>query len=239
MKRFLKRILAHTPIALTRNQKYDLLTRKVIKKVCHSNSNCVDVGCHKGEILDLMRKNAPQGKHWGFEPIPELFENLKLKYKDTSCVISDAALSDSQGMSSFNYVVTNPSYSGLMKRSYDRPREVDKSIFVRTATLDEVLPEDLKIDLIKIDVEGGEMLVLKGAKRTLEASKPVVIFEHGLGASDAYGVKPEDMYGYFDSLEYGIYNLENFLKGKPALTQQEFLDQYWQKKNFYFVASAG
>lgn len=237
MKRFLKRILAHTPIALTRNQKYDLLTRKVIKKVCHHSSNCVDVGCHKGEILDLMLKNAPLGKHWGFEPIPELFENLKLKYKDTNCVISDAALSDSQGMSSFNYVVSNPSYSGLMKRGYDRPREVDKSIFVRTARLDDIISAEIKIDLIKIDVEGGEMLVLKGAMHTLEASLPVVIFEHGLGASDAYGVKPEDIFSLFESLKYSIFNLESFLKAEAVLTRQEFLDQYWNKENFYFVAA--
>lgn len=200
-------------------------------------SNCVDVGCHKGEILDLMLKNAPQGMHWAFEPIPELFEHLKLKYKDKHCVISDAALSDITGMSSFNYVVSNPSYSGLMRRSYDRPREVDKSIFVRTIKLDEVIAPDTKIDLIKIDVEGGEMLVLKGARHTLETSHPVVIFEHGLGASDAYGVKPEHVFGYFESLKYNIFNLEGFLKGKPALTREEFLGQYWKKKNFYFVAA--
>ncbi|MBS1644440.1 MAG: FkbM family methyltransferase [Bacteroidetes bacterium] len=238
MKRFLKRILAYTPIALTRNQKYDLLTRRVIKKVCEPTSNCVDVGCHKGEILDLMLKAAPSGRHWGFEPIPELYEALKRKYHgQQTVVVSDAALSDRKGMSSFNYVVTNPSYSGLVKREYDRPNEQDTNIYVPTARMDEVIPLDQKVDLIKIDVEGGELLVLKGASRILSASHPVVIFEHGLGASDRYGVQPEDVFRFFAQHGYSIFNLEQFLKGSLGLVLQEFKEQYWKKKNFYFVAA--
>ena len=151
----------------------------------------MDVGCHKGEILDLFLQAAPQGIHFGFEPIPVLFQNLKVKYAGrTNCHLYDLALSNQQGTSSFNYVVSNPSYSGLLKRRYDRPNEEDTLITVRTEKLDDILPPDIRVDVIKIDVEGGELMVLEGAVATLTRCKPIVIFEHGLGASEMYGSTP-------------------------------------------------
>src|SRR5690606_21594008 len=126
------------------------------RKVCKPGSNCLDVGCHKGEILDLFLQYAPQGTHYGFEPIPGLYEDLKKKYGALeNCRLFDIALSDKKGTSSFNYVVSNPSYSGLLKRNYDHPNEQDTLITVRTERLDDLLPPDFRVDLIKIDVEGG------------------------------------------------------------------------------------
>ena len=238
MKRFLKWLIRYSPVALTKNQHYDRLTKKVIKEVCRPASNCIDVGCHKGEILDLMIAAAPEGRHWGFEPIPGFYEALVKKYKDTHCTISNLALSDRAGMASFNYVTTNPSYSGLLRREYDRPNEQDTSIMVTTELLDAVLPAGMPVDLIKIDVEGAEMLVLKGARSTIARTNCAVIFEHGIGASDVYGTGPDEIFSFFHSLGYKIFLLENFVAGKAALSAEAFAKQYWQKKNFYFVATA-
>jgi FkbM family methyltransferase len=238
MKRILKRLLQYSPVALTKNQHYDRLTKKVIKTVCMPNSNCIDVGCHKGEILDLMLAAAPKGRHWGFEPIPILFEALKKKYEGTTCQISPVALSSSVGEAQFNYVTSNPSYSGLLRRKYDRPNEEDTSITVQTARLDDVLPQDYKVDLIKIDVEGAEMLVLEGARETIARSRPVVIFEHGIGASDIYGTGPEEVYTFFQSLNFGIYLLDEYLRKGTPFTKDQFVSQYSDRKNFYFIASA-
>ncbi len=238
MKRILKRILHYSPVAVTKNQHYDRLTKKVIRAVCRPDSNCIDVGCHKGEILDLMLAAAPAGRHWGFEPIPALHEALVEKYRGTACTISPLALSNVAGEARFNFVTSNPSYSGLLKRSYDRPNEQDTSITVQTARLDDVLPEGYLAALMKIDVEGGEMLVLGGARETIKRGRSVVIFEHGIGASDVYGVGPADVYGFFSGLGYGIFLLEDFLAKKPPFTQSAFEAQYHGRKNFYFVAAA-
>ncbi|HLY39530.1 MAG TPA: FkbM family methyltransferase [Candidatus Binatia bacterium] len=42
----------------------------------------------------------------------------------------------------------------------------------------------------RLDVEGAELEVLRGAGRTLHRWKPYVVFEHGLGAADSYGTSP-------------------------------------------------
>jgi FkbM family methyltransferase len=225
------------PIAFTRNQRYDKLTKKIIKTICKADSNCVDVGCHKGEVLDIMRKYAPEGKHFGFEPIPDLYIDLVEKYSGTTVKIYDFALSNNYGTATFNYVVTNPSYSGLIKRKYDNPHEEDTSIVVKTEKMDTVIPLNTKVDLIKIDVEGGELLVLEGAVEILKRDKPVVIFEHGIGASDYYGSSPDKIHNLFTNCKMKIFTLENFLNKGKQLTLAEFEKQYYNQVNYYFVAS--
>jgi FkbM family methyltransferase len=235
MKDTLKKIIKSLPIAFTQNQRYDRLTHVVIQKVCKRDSNCIDIGCHKGEVLDIMRRYAPEGKHYGFEPIPALFDSLSKKYGD-SCVISNIALSNVKGTSSFNYVVSNPSYSGLIKRKYDRSNEKDTLIEVQTDLLDNVLPTAYKPHLIKIDVEGGELQVLEGAKETLAKHKPMVIFEHGLGASEFYNASPDKVYNLLNSCGLRINLLSNWLENKAPLSQPAFEEQFYKILNYYFIA---
>ncbi|MCD6063601.1 MAG: methyltransferase FkbM family [Flavipsychrobacter sp.] len=237
MKKALKKIVKKIPIAFTKNQQYDKLTNKIIKKVCKPDTNCIDVGAHKGEVLDIILKHAPNGVHYAFEPIPDMFERLKGKYSNQpACNVLDIALSNQKGSSTFNYVVSNPSYSGLVKRKYDRPNETDTTIEVKTDRLDDILPRDYKPGLMKIDVEGGEMLVLEGARETITRHQPVIIFEHGLGASDYYGSTPDKLFALLANCGLNISTLKNWLSGKPSLSQKEFGELYKHNTEYYFIA---
>jgi len=236
MKEFIKQLVKKIPIAFTRNQQYDKQTLKIIQKVCKPGSNCIDVGAHKGEVLDQMLKYAPEGKHYAFEPIPALYDKLKEKYTGTNCTVSDIALSNKKGTSSFNYVVSNPSYSGLIKRKYDRAGEQDTQIEVKTDLLDNVLPPGYKVDFVKIDVEGGELLVMEGAKETFTKYKPVIIFEHGLGASDFYGSTPVKVYELLSSCGLKISRMIDWLNGKSPLSKEQFSNIYAKNSDYYFIA---
>ncbi len=164
MLEFIKNILKLSPIPLSKNHRYDLLTKKIIARLAE-DSNCIDVGCFKGEILDLMQSAAPKGQHYGIEPVGVQAEYLNKKYADVdNCHIINIAASDEKGTSNFNYVSSNPAYSGLRKRDYDRPNEIDATIQVETNLLDHVIPKNVAINLIKIDVEGAELQVLQGAQ---------------------------------------------------------------------------
>ncbi len=232
----LKKILKRSPIPLNKNHRYDILTKKIIQSI-PPQGNCIDVGCYKGEILDLILKVAPEGRHFGIEPVPEQYRKLESKYlNQKNCNILNYAASNVSGESAFNYVVSNPAYSGLIKRDYDRANEEDRSITVKTELLDNLIPADLKINLIKIDVEGAELLVLEGAAKLISKYKPIVIFEHGLGASEHYGSTPEMLYAYFEDKGMKISNLKKYIKGERKLSKAEFEKQYFQKENYYFVA---
>jgi len=237
MKEFLKRLLKLSPVPLSKNHLYDLQTRKILNLCLRPDSNCIDVGCHKGEILDLILNESPNGVHYGFEPIPKFYQFLSEKYLHReNCRIVNCAISNRTGTSSFNYVTSNPSYSGLLKRSYDRPKEKDTEIVVDTCLLDEVIPEDLRVDLIKIDVEGAELGVLEGANRILSEFKPIVIFEHGLGASDIYETTPNDIFSLFEKFGMHISTLSAYLRSQSSLSCADFDLQYHNSINYYFVA---
>eukprot|EP01034_Spumella_vulgaris_P000242 gene242-333_t len=152
---------------LTRNQQMDRLTYRIIRGHLQAGSNGIDVGCHKGEVLEWFLKFAPQGKHIGFEPIPQLFERLKTQFADTDCTFYNYALSAETGETEFVYVPEAPAYSGLKERDYDGKTVHPQRIPIQVRRLDDILPQDLRIDLLKIDVEGGELGVLQGAIETL------------------------------------------------------------------------
>jgi len=226
------RLLATPPTELSAlNAEYDEQTLAVMRRWLKEDSNCVDVGCHKGTILKEMLCIAPTGTHYAFEPLPELCQELRLSFPGVR--IYDVALSDSVGETSFQHVVTDPSYSGLKKRQYPGTNETIKEIKVRTDLLDNIISED--ISLIKIDVEGGELQVLRGAVNTIRKNKPVVIFEHGIGAADYYGTTPEDVYHLLTECGLCISLMKEWLKGDPPLTREGFTARFYQGE-FYFMA---
>ena len=234
----LKRLVKKLPVALTRNQQYDSQTKQIIRKVCTANSNTVDVGTHSGDILDVLLQQSPNGTHYGFEPLPVFYQSLRTKYQQQkNIVLYDLALSDANGSSSFNHVTSNPSYSGIKKRNYDRTNETDETIEVKTARLDDVLlQQNKKIDFMKIDVEGAELGVLKGAAALIKRDQPVIIFECGLGGTDMYDTTPAELFSFFSEQGYNISVLKNYLKQESPLSKTSFEEQYYQKLNYYFVA---
>lgn len=222
---------------ITKNLKYDRLTNIIMKRVIKSNSNCIDVGCHKGEMLALMMKYSPNGKHFAFEPIPYLFEKLQTNF-GTKANLYSCALSDKNGESTFQLVKNAPAYSGLNKRRYDTSSPDIEEIKVKLGVLDEIIPSYLNIDFIKIDVEGGEFGVLKGAKQLLKKNKPVIVFECGMGASDYYGTTANDLYNYLVSeIGLNIYTLSGYLKTNEFLTNKQFEHYFITNEEYYFIAS--
>lgn len=236
MKDFIKGLIKLSPVPLTKNHRYDIQTKKIIRSL-GSNFNGIDVGCHKGEILDIFLECSPKGKHFGIEALPAMAADLERKYKQVeNCKILNFAASNQADEIEFNYVVSNPAYSGMLKRDYDRPHEEDTKIKVLTAKLDDEIPRDLRIDLIKIDVEGAELQVLEGAINLIRSHQPIVVFEFGLGASNHYGTTPEKLFEFFERVNMKISNLGNYLKQAEPLSLEALKRQYQQRENHYFIA---
>lgn len=237
LKQIIKDILYFLHIDITKNQQYDRQTKAIFKKILKADSNCIDVGCHKGEIMHLMLKFSPKGQHFGFEPIPVMFEHLKKNFSNHNCKLYNLALSNEKGQTAFNYVVNEPAYSGIKKRNYDNKNVTIEEIKVTLDKLDNVIPDNLKIDLIKIDVEGAELGVLKGAEQLLKKYKPAIIFEHGKGASDFYGTSPEDIYEFLaENCGYKISLLKSYLNNSNSMSKASFKEQFDNSINYYFVA---
>jgi FkbM family methyltransferase len=225
---------------IDKNSYYDKLTELVMKKVLEPTSVCIDVGCHEGSILRLMMKYAPNGAFLVFEPLPHLYEKLIQEFGSSDNVhIYNIALSNTEGESSFNYVVSNPGYSGLIRRRYDSPQEKDTQLVVRTRRLDTILSSEKvsRVSFMKIDVEGAEYLVIDGAQSRIRSDKPVIVFEHGIGGSDCYGKTPEDLFDLLSNkCGLRISLMSTWLKGKSSLDLKAFCDQFYSGSNYYFIA---
>ena len=238
IKQFIKKVLIGLHIDLTKNIRYDRLTIKIFDKVLKPDSNCIDIGCHKGEILDEILKRSPKGEHLAFEPIPFFYKQLTEKFVNDKVKVYDIALSNTTGKTTFNYVVDAPAYSGIKERDYKIKKPKIEKLNVSLEKLDNVLPETYKVDFIKLDVEGAEFDVLKGAEQTLKKSSPIIIFEFGLGASDHYNVVPSDFFQYLvTNCNYNIFLLDDFLKEKSSVSEEQFVKIYENKSEYYFIAA--
>ena len=219
---------------VTLNQRYDKQTKRIMQIVLEDESTFIDVGSHKGEVLELALKISKKGKHFAFEPIPNLFHKLNDKY-GSKCEVLNYGLSDQKKQSSFQHVTTNPAYSGIKMRTYPKDEQVE-TIQIQLDTLDNQLKQHDRVDMIKIDVEGAELEVLRGAKKIIEKFHPIIVFEHGLGASDHYNTSPEDILSFFDDHQYQLFTLKGFIADEPALLRNEFIDFYLTNKEYYFLA---
>jgi FkbM family methyltransferase len=217
----------------------DQQTLALMQSVVSTATSCIDVGCHKGFFLRYMRDAAPSGRHFAFEPIPSLYQNLVKEYGHAGNItVSPFALSDQNGHATFHYNHDNPPYSGLLKRRYPRKDDRVEIIDVEMRRLDDLIPADVDIAFIKIDVEGAELPVLRGGRNLIARCKPMIVFEFGTGSAENYGTTPENMFGYFEELGYGIWLLEDRLAGAASLTMAKLADEYRTNSHWYFVACA-
>jgi FkbM family methyltransferase len=238
LKTLVKKGLSHLHIDLTRNMQYDRLTWRIMERTIKADSNCIDIGCYKGEVLSRMVKLAPEGYHFAFEPIPHFFNRLKQRFNGRVSIFP-YALSVNPGTGGFKYVKNAPAYSGLKKRKYNIKNPEIEVVEVDIMRLDDIIPDTLPIHFIKIDVEGGEFDVLKGARNIIRKFKPVVVFESGLGASEFYGVDPDELFSFFnEEMNCQVSLLKDYLEKKPPLQKEKFLEVYLSEKEYYFVSHA-
>lgn len=160
----------------------------LMERVLEPDSDCLDVGAHAGSVLAEMAQLAPRGRHVAWEPLPDFAEDLRRRFPDVE--VRQAALSDTSGEREFAHVLADPGWSGFVARRAPGGEEVER-LTVRVERLDDALPEGVRPAFVKIDVEGAEEQMLRGAIQTLRRHQPVIAFEHGLGSADHYGTTPE------------------------------------------------
>jgi FkbM family methyltransferase len=163
----------------------------LLRDELRADDNCIDVGANEGRFLGAMLAGAPRGRHIACEPIPVLAQQLRDRFPSVD--VHEVALSDAPGCQEFVLVPDSMGYSGLRERTYPDAFQTQK-ITVRVARLDDVLADDYAPRVLKVDVEGAELQVFRGAMSTLTRYRPIVVFEHGIGAADHYGTTPQDVY---------------------------------------------
>ncbi len=90
-------------------------------------------------------------------------------------------------------------------------------------TLDAIVPHH-GVDLIKIDVEGAELGVLRGAEAIVTASRPVFMFESG--PTEMAGFPMRELWQWFQDHDYEVALPMRVAHNAPGLSLETFLDAH-------------
>jgi FkbM family methyltransferase len=191
------------------------------------DSNCVDVGCSLGVVLNAMLQCAPHGRHIAYEPAPDLCADLATRFPHVD--VRNAALSNQSGEREFVHLPDRIGYSHFLGDGESRTPLSGDAIVVRVETLDSALPEGYAPTLVKIDVEGAELEVLEGAECMLATCRPIVVFEHGAGRPD---VSRELFELVSERAGLRVYDID----GNGPMTRQRFLEVVSQRHVWNFIA---
>ena len=155
----------------------------------------LDIGANIGEISLFMAKRVgPSGSVHSFEPVPELADQLEANaWRNGFAHMHVHRVCVSDGMGEITLFTRAQAFSdqtmhgGLasMFASLDRPQEQARA---RMVTLDSWSQGRLpRLDLMKLDIEGAELLALRGASRVLDEFRPTILIEADAGAAAAAG----------------------------------------------------
>jgi FkbM family methyltransferase len=165
----------------------------------------MDVGANRGDMLELMLRYAPAGRHIAFEPVPALAAQLRTRFAQVE--VREAALASAPGREAFTHDVEMPTWSRL-GHTPTAPGRRTEVLEVATDRLDSALPDGYAPDLIKIDVEGAELQMLEGAAQTLATHRPTMVFEHSSGSAPHFGTTPMDVLDLLAEVGMRVFDLD-------------------------------
>lgn len=154
---------------------------------------CADVGANVGKVTRFLAERTAR-RVYAFEPSPANYAALEENTSNLPNVVLHAvALADYRGSGEF---VGGGTVTGHLTASGRGVREQ-----VRVERLDEVLDGD--VGLVKIDVEGGELAVLRGATRLLEECRPLLAVEVIDGHLRRGGSSRAEVFDFLSGYGYG------------------------------------
>ena len=153
------------------------------------NKDIIDAGGYVGDTALLFSSYTDKSIHV-FEASPSnmdiIRETIRLNHLDNIVPVSKA-LGENSGTATFSLGERNSCNSLVERPGYNYPNHIE----VPVITLDDYVRENnLEVGLIKVDIEGGEQLLLKGAVETICTQHPILLISIYHSANDFFEIKP-------------------------------------------------
>ena len=198
----------------------------------------VDIGANKGSYLWWLSRAVGQGKVVAFEPQKMLVDYLKdacRACRMNNVIIEHFAVSERSGETVLNIPGESTSPGASIEAAIGR-REKCRQERVRLVALDEYFADERsRIGAIKVDVEGHELSVFKGAANILLRHSPLLVFEcenrHMSSGSVTDVLKFLRDLGYSGHFirENRLFLLDDF---DPSVHQKQEGPRYWDAKGY-------
>jgi FkbM family methyltransferase len=190
---------------------------RLVTRFLKSGMIFIDVGANFGQYTLLAAERVgPGGQVHSFEPsarmYAELNYNVRLNDLQERCVLNNMALSDRQGISRLSKYEEGAEVYGSLGTQHWVDAPIVGFEEVATTTLDTYLTQCKirHVDLIKMDIEGAELLALRGGAGLLcRADAPAIVLEMADINTDGFGYTALDTWDYLESLQYRFYSFAN------------------------------
>tara|TARA_B100000242_G_C43001778_1_gene465404 strand:- start:542 stop:1285 length:744 start_codon:yes stop_codon:yes gene_type:complete len=214
-----------------------------VKKIFKNEINIFfDVGCHKAETIDIFQKYFKINKIFAFDinkhVLDEIdkskytnasFFNIGLAQKNYTRKIKIEDFSFTNSLQEINKKSSYNNFKKLVIKLLDFPRKKFSNDFYKLEiiTIDKFCRSNSipVIDLLKIDVEGGELNVLKGSTKFLRQTKSI-IFEHHYDDSIIKQYKFSDINNFL--IKHGFIKVS-----KNKLLFRKIFDYIYVNKAFF------
>jgi len=193
----------------------------------------IDVGAHEGKYSEELLKNFEIEKLYLFEPSKYSFNKLVSKFQNNKNVtLVNKGLSDADGWVSLYAPEQGSVFSSIYKRNLDHYNvQFSKKEKAQMISFDSFYKSKLNnevIDLLKLDVEGNELLALKGLSKSIEYIK-IIQFEFG-GSNIDSRTYFQDFYYFFKENNFDIYRMRPY--GLTKLNHYFENDEVFRYSNF-------
>lgn len=163
-----------------------------------------DIGANVGMYTCFIASKLPPKQTIAFEPHPENARQLRvnLEMNNRDATITQKALSDQSGTAELA-VMSDDAGEGEHSLAKDGDKE---TIEVESAVGDDLVKsEEFPVpSILKIDVEGAELSVLKGLRETLKSECRLVYCEVHPEKLDAFGATESDVQGFLESCGFDV-----------------------------------
>ena len=207
----------------------DQLAAFYVARICQPGSTFVDVGAHIGSVMSEVLRYCPSVAIVAIEPIPDKALHLRRKFR--SAEVHNCALSDRDGEVAFYVDQINSAYSALAPSG-----EHSVAITVKQNRLDQIVTNG--VDVVKIDVEGAELGVLRGAEKLIANCRPTIMFESGPG--EVLGYTKAQLFDWFADHHYLLFVPNRLPHDGLPLSFHGFLEAHcypFRTLNYFAVAS--
>lgn len=168
------------------NLVHEKATTDLFEKTVKEGDVVLDLGANIGYFTLLAAKlTGPNGKVFSFEPEPKNFQYLKKNIEINNynwAMPFQKAVSEKNGTTKLFVCSYDTGHHTINQNegieAYSRGRKIkEKSIEIETIALDSFLEGEIsRVDVVKMDVEGAEMLALKGMDGILKSNQNIKMF---------------------------------------------------------------
>ncbi|MDH3975265.1 MAG: FkbM family methyltransferase [Deltaproteobacteria bacterium] len=159
---------------------YEAELANIASKSVTQNAICYDIGGYRGFFSGVFAIAGAKSVYV-FEPFPENFEQIKHLIElnpNLPIKVKQMAIGNKNTITKFN-VMPDESMGKLVNSTFQKDRKANRVINVSLKKIDSLIRDDgfPTPDIIKIDVEGAEVNVLRGAQEALRLKHPQLFIE--------------------------------------------------------------